>query len=48
MTTRENEGMLTYVLMGLLVLTLAAITLLGVKYDPEKDSFMSLDDTTFL
>lgn len=40
--------MLTYVLMGLLVIGIAITTLWGVKYQPDKDSFMSIDDTTFL
>ena len=40
--------MLTYVLMSLLVLALGATTLWGVKYDPKKNSFMSIEDTTFL
>ena len=40
--------MLTYALMGLLVLGIAIITLWGVKYEPNKNSFMSIEDTTFL
>ena len=40
--------MLTYVLMGILVLALTATTLWGVKYEPNKNSFMSISDTTFL
>lgn len=40
--------MLTYILMGLLVLCIAITTLWGVKYDPDKNSFMSIEDTTFL
>jgi len=40
--------MLTNALMGLLVLALAVTTLWGIKYDPRKDSFMSIEDTTFL
>lgn len=34
--------------MGILVLALAGITLWGIKYDPNKNSFMSIEDTTFL
>ena len=40
--------MLTYALMALLVLGIAPATLWGAKYAPEKDSFMSMDDATFL
>ena len=40
--------MLTYVLMGLLVLGLAITTLWGIKYQPDKNSFMTIEDTTFL
>ena len=40
--------MLTYALMGLLVLGLVITTLWGVKYQPDKDSFMSIEDTAFL
>lgn len=40
--------MITYALMGVLVLALAATTLWGVKYNPDKNSFMSVEDTTFL
>ena len=40
--------MLTYILMGILVLAIAAVTLWGTKYDPNRDSFMSIEDTTFL
>lgn len=44
----DKVRMLTYVLMGILVLALAGITLWGIKYDPNKNSFMSIEDTTFL
>ena len=40
--------MLTYALMGILVLWLALSTLWGIKYDPDKNSFMSIGDTLFL
>jgi len=40
--------MITYALMGVLVLAMAATTLWGVKYNPDKNSFMSVEDTTFL
>lgn len=40
--------MLTYALMSLLVIMLGAATLWGVKHDQEKESFMSIEDTTFL
>lgn len=39
---------MTYALMGLLVLSLVLSTLWGAEYDPGKDSFMSVEDTTFL
>ncbi len=44
----DKVRMLTYVLMGVLVLALAGTTLWGIKYDPNKNSFMSIEDTTFL
>ena len=44
----DKVRMLTYVLIGILVLALAAATLWGAKYDPDKNSFMSIEDTTFL
>lgn len=40
--------MLTYALMGLLVFGIAFATRWGVKYDSDKNSFMSIEDTTFL
>lgn len=40
--------MMTYLLMGLLVLGIAFFTLWGVKYVPDKNGFMSIEDTTFL
>lgn len=40
--------MITYIFMDLVVLGIAFSTLWGVKYDPDKSSFMSLEDTTFL
>ena len=40
--------MLTYVLMIVLVLVLAVIALWGVRFIPNKDSFMSFEDTRFL
>ncbi len=39
---------MTYVFMGLLVLFIAVSTLWGVKYSPKKNSFMTVDDTSFL
>lgn len=39
---------MTYVTMGLLVLGIAIATLCGVKYEPNKDGFMSIGDTAFL
>lgn len=39
---------MTYILMGLLVLGLVIATSWGMKYQPDKDSFMSIEDTTFL
>lgn len=40
--------MMTYLLMVLLVLGIAFSTLWGVKYDSDKNGFMSLEDTAFL
>ena len=40
--------MLTNVFMGVLVLALAVATLWKIQYKPEKNSFMSFDDTSFL
>ena len=40
--------MLTIVLMGMLVLGIAFCTLWGVRFDADKDSFMSIEDTVFL
>ena len=44
----DKVRMLTYVLMGILVLALAGTTLWGIKCEPNKNSFMSIEDTTFL
>lgn len=44
----DKVRMLSYILMGILVLALAGITLWGIRYDPDKNSFMSIEDTTFL
>ena len=40
--------MLTYALMGILVLWLAMSSLWGIRFDPNKNSFMSIEDTLFL
>ena len=40
--------MLTYALMGILVLWLALSSLWGIKFDSNKNSFMSIEDTIFL
>ena len=40
--------MLTYAMMIILILVIAASALFGIKVDKDKDSFMSIDDTTFL
>lgn len=40
--------MITYVLMLVFVITIATISLYGIKIDKEKDSFMSLNDTNFM
>ncbi|MBR4538292.1 MAG: hypothetical protein IKO52_05535 [Clostridia bacterium] len=40
--------MMTYLLMGLLVAAMALLFLWGLKKDPNKDSFMSMEDTSFL
>lgn len=40
--------MFTYALMLVLVLCIVATTIFGVKIDKNKDSFMSISDTTFL
>lgn len=40
--------MITYVFMGFLLLGIAFSTLWGAKYTPLKDSFMSIEDATFL
>jgi len=40
--------MLTYALMGILVLWLALSSLWGIKFDSNKNSFMSIEDTVFL
>ena len=39
---------MTYLLMALLVLSIATTTLFGVKYKRDKNSFMSVEDTEFL
>ena len=40
--------MTTYLLMGLLVLGIAFSVLWKLEYSPDKNTFMSVDDTTFL
>lgn len=40
--------MMTYILMGLLVLGIAFSTMWGIEYDADKCGFMSIEDTTFL
>ena len=40
--------MMTYLFMGLLVAAMALLFLWGLKKDPNKDSFMSMEDTSFL
>lgn len=39
---------MTYAFMGLLVFLIAATTLWGIWYSSDKNSFMTIDDTTFL
>lgn len=39
---------MTYAFMGLLVLCIAVSTLWGMKYSPNKNSFMTMDDASFL
>ena len=40
--------MITLILMGIILLAIAASTLVGMHVDQEKDSFMSLSDSAFL
>ena len=40
--------MLTYALMFALVIFIAVSTLYGIRFDKEKDSFMSINDSNFL
>ena len=39
--------MVTYAYMGILLLTMAVVTLAGVKYAPDKDSFLSQEEARF-
>lgn len=39
---------MTYLLMGLFIIIYAVIAVIGVKYDPDKQSFFDLSDSTVL